>query len=175
MRKWQRLSIAGLLICLLGLYPLLAPPAHRIDQDHFDLIHNGMTLGEVESIFGQPAGNYDWAVAEGANVWFLDFAGANFTLDVSGGRRLLPLGTLSVDFDGDGFLDLHVAKSQGGLRTVVWSDLTGSCRAAKTWTSRHGTCTIAFDQHGRVSGNAGWGESRVLPPWQTWWKKLVGE
>ena len=171
MRKRQRLSIAGLLICLLGLYPLLAPPAHRIDQDHFELIQNGMTLGEVESIFGQPAGNYDGAVAEGVNALFVDLVVANFTPD---GRRLLPSGTLSVDFDGDGFLDLH-AQSQGGLRTVVWSDLTGSSRAAKTWTSRHGTCTISFDQHGRVCGNAGWGESRVVPPWQTWWKKLVGE
>jgi hypothetical protein len=43
------------------LYPLLAPPPHRIDEAHFQLIAEGMTEAEVEAIFGVPAGSYDSA------------------------------------------------------------------------------------------------------------------
>src|SRR5262245_11808498 len=179
MRKWQRLSLAALLICVLGLYPLLAPPAHRIDREHFDLIQIGMTLAEVESILGQPPGDYDWAVAEGTNAWIINRLASNLALDISGGRTLVPSGTLSVDLDGDGFLDLNVVNSQplGGLRTVIWTDLTGfgQMSNSKAWTSRHGTCTMSFDQNGCVRGKSDWGESRVVPPWRTWWKKLFGE
>ena len=179
MRKWQRLSISGLLVCLFGLYPLLAPPAHRIDRDHFDLIQNGMSLAEVESIFGQSAGNYDWAVAEGTDGWVVDLVVSNLTFNVPAGRTLLPLGTTSVDFDGDGFPDLHLVNPQpfGGPRTVTYTDLTGFRQAfnAMAWTSRHGSCTISFDQNGSVCAKSNWGESRVVPPWQAWWKKLFGE
>ena len=61
MRKWARLLTAGILVALAGLYPLLAPPPHRIDQAHFERITNGMTREQVESMFGVPAGEYDWA------------------------------------------------------------------------------------------------------------------
>jgi hypothetical protein len=61
MRNWLRLFSAVALVCLLGLYPILAPPAHRIDQAHADLIVQGMTKEQVEAIFGVPAGEYDWA------------------------------------------------------------------------------------------------------------------
>src|SRR5262245_44743117 len=59
--RWPRRLIALFLISLLGLYPLLAPPPHRIDQAHCDLIKKGMTKDEVESIFGVPPGEYDFA------------------------------------------------------------------------------------------------------------------
>ena len=144
MRTWRRLSIAGLLICLLGLYPLLAPPAHRIDKAHFELIQKGMTLAEVESIFGQPAGEYDWAMVDG--VW-----GVAFSPD---GRRLW-------------------ATTKARYYTTVFLH---SGNTDKTWTSRHGTCTIWFDENLRVSGGlTSWGSTRVEPPWLKWWKKWFGE
>jgi len=57
---WRFLLIVGL-ICLLCLYPLLAPPAHRIDQAHADLITKDMSYEQAEAIFGVPPGQYDWA------------------------------------------------------------------------------------------------------------------
>src|SRR5262245_29214802 len=41
-----------------------------IDQPHFDLIQDGMTRANVETIFGMPAGQYDWAESEShARIW----------------------------------------------------------------------------------------------------------
>jgi hypothetical protein len=34
---------------------------------------------------------------------------------------------------------------------------------------------VFFDDELRVSGKSGWGDSRVAPPWQSWWKKCFGE
>jgi hypothetical protein len=39
----------------LRLWTMLAPPPHRIDEAHFQLITEGMTGAEVEAIFGVPA------------------------------------------------------------------------------------------------------------------------
>jgi len=61
MRTWPRMLTAGILIAIVGAYPLLAPPPHRIDQAHFDRIDNSMTRGQVEAVFGVPPGEYDWA------------------------------------------------------------------------------------------------------------------
>ena len=60
--RFGRGLLLALLLMILFFYPMLAPPVHRIDADHFALIHNGMSLDEVELILGVPAGHYDWAV-----------------------------------------------------------------------------------------------------------------
>ena len=67
--KWMRRLLLLTLLGLLGLYPLLAPPAHRIDQAHCDRITVGMTRQQVEAIFGVPEGDYDWAEADQQGVW----------------------------------------------------------------------------------------------------------
>jgi hypothetical protein len=62
--RMQRLMQATIVVLLIGtlfLYPLLAPPPHRIDESHFQLVTEGMTEAEVEAIFGVAAGSYDWA------------------------------------------------------------------------------------------------------------------
>src|SRR5437773_11169837 len=91
-----RWLVAIALVGLLGLYPLLAPTPHRIDQAHADLIVQGMTKEQVEAIFGVPAGQYDWAEQDGLGiVWF--------------------------DFDGDGWPDLlkiGSASCRGGMSVV---------------------------------------------------------
>jgi hypothetical protein len=176
MRTWRRSSIAGVLVGLLGLYPLLAPPAHRIDKDHFELIQNGMTLADVESIFGQPAGNYDWAVADDARVW--SFALTKLSVlsaipDIQ--ADVVVLNEMNVDVLAQ--VGTPNAAKLGKRQTVIWTNLGAQIRSADTmgWTSRHGACTLWFDQHGRVSHKSEWAESRIVPPWQTWWKKLFGE
>jgi hypothetical protein len=63
MQRFLRGTIAVLMIGTLFLYPLLAPPPHRIDEPHFQLITEGMTEAEVEAIFGVPAGSYDRTLA----------------------------------------------------------------------------------------------------------------
>ena len=150
MRRCTRWSIAVIVVGLLGLYPLLAPPAHRIDKEHFELIQEGMTLAKVESIFGQPAGNYDWAITEEWVVWSVAFS--------PDGRRIATA---------------PARWKQGRYVTTLFLDTSGRS-TTKTWTGRHGTCTISFDDELRVTGKMGWGESRVEPPWQKWWKQWFG-
>jgi len=65
-----------LLIGTLFLYPLLAPPPHRIDEAHFQLINEGMTEAEVEAIFGVPAGSYEFARPNMEFVYWLELASA---------------------------------------------------------------------------------------------------
>src|SRR5262245_9700193 len=171
MRKWRRWSLAVSLICLLGVYPLLAPPTHRIDKNHFELIGNGMTLADVESIFGQPAGNYDWAVADDARVWSIKF---------SQWSRVGAITEHAVVNEINFELLTQVAPADApapGKRRIIWTNLAAEIRTADAlgWTSRHGACTIWFDQHGRVSRKSEWGESHAVPPWRTWWQKLFGE
>jgi hypothetical protein len=69
MKRIGRAAVVLATVTILFFYPFLAPPAHRIDQAHLDLIKSGMTEAEVEDVFGVPAGEYDWAVAVPPNVW----------------------------------------------------------------------------------------------------------
>src|SRR5882672_2689865 len=61
--------VLALLLIILFFYPMLAPPVHRIDADHYALIRNGMSLDEVELVFGVPAGHYDWAVRKNPRLF----------------------------------------------------------------------------------------------------------
>ena len=176
MRIWLRLPIAGLLALLLGFYPLLAPPAHRIDKDHFELIQKGMTLAEVEAIFCQPPGNYNWAVADGATIWLWDAATGN-KIETGAAGNIPKYQTIVVDaFSGDAlWSDVVAVASSKTTKTRYFTTLMVAVANTKTWTSRHGTCTIWFDENSRVSGKTDWEKSRVEPPWSKWWKKWFGE
>jgi hypothetical protein len=47
MQRIMRATTVVLLIGTLFLYPLLAPPPHRIDEAHFQLITEGMTEADL--------------------------------------------------------------------------------------------------------------------------------
>jgi hypothetical protein len=62
MQRFLRMIAVKFLVGATFVYPLVAPPSHRIDEAHFRLIRAGMTEAEVEGIFGVPAGVYDWVM-----------------------------------------------------------------------------------------------------------------
>jgi hypothetical protein len=173
MRKWARLLVAGFIVTLLGPYPLLAPPIHRIDKNHAELIEQGMTYAKVESIFGQPPGNYDWAVADNGVIRLWDVATGRLLNTTNGGFAIGASGGHT--FWSDGTVTALARQKQGGEMTSVF---LGGSRGSntKTWISRHGMCTVLFDQHGRVCGTiTDWGHTRVEPPWLKWFQKWFGK
>jgi len=149
--RWPRRLIVLFLVGLLGLYPLLAPPPHRIDKAHCDLIKKGMTKDEVESIFGMPPGEYDFAEQK-------SFGYRTRLVRVAAVRRIhttLDLSSMQVQ----PLTVTHYVR----LLPTDWS----------TWTGRHGAFTVSFNQHGRVVSTSGPQEVTIVPPWQRWWKKLT--
>jgi len=81
MQRLMRATAVVLLIATLLLYPLLAPPRHRIDKAHCQLITEGMTEAEVEAIFGVPAGSYDWARPKMEAIYLLALAKARLEIE----------------------------------------------------------------------------------------------
>ncbi len=162
--RFGRGLLLALLLMILFFYPMLAPPVHRIDADHFALIRNGMSLDEVELIFGVPAGHYDWAVPKPPSDYFLDLLVMNDVPSFTLTSGSLPLtidarqvsGTIvrTVDFDKDGTPDLVIV------------DVSRQA----SWISRHGVGTIWFDDQWRVTGKSSWGETSIEPPWHNWRK-----
>jgi hypothetical protein len=152
----------GLLVILLAaitlFFPLLAAP-HRIDQAHRELIRSGMTLAEVEAIFGVPAGDYDWATRDNR----LEFELAIFELEVI--RLQADSERLRMDA-----IQRNLPQTETALAGLRISALG---RDPQTWTSRHGSVTIWFDATGCVTSVGTWQSSRVEPPWQRWWRKVV--
>jgi len=80
MQRLMRATVVVLLTVTLFLYPLLAPPPHRIDEAHFQLITEGMTEAEVKAIFGVPAGSYDWARPKMEAIYVLALAKADLEI-----------------------------------------------------------------------------------------------
>jgi hypothetical protein len=144
-RRWNRISLAALIVAITLLYPLLAPTPHRIDQAHAKLIVQGMTKQQVEAIFRVPEGSYDWAEPDSLSPFMIWF-----------------------DFDGDGFTDVLVHQN-GGSSTVLFQGFPR--RTNWTWTSRHGAFTVWFDIHDQVVGTNAATEVRIVPPWQRWWNR----
>ena len=166
-----RLSLpVGLLLLVTFFYPMLAPTAHRIDEAHFEQISVGMTLEEVESRFGTPAGSYDWAVAKDPSIVFWDVATG---LVVNEGQTISSV-TVNPAADDAIVWEFRSAQRSQKLYTSLVTSFTLQHRSSisRTWTSRHGTCTIYFDEHNRVTCKTGWGESRLEPPWHNWRKWL---
>ena len=118
MRRLLRTTAALLLFATLFLFPLLAPPPHRIDEAHFQLITEGMTEAEVEAIFGVRAGSYDWARPKMEFDWLALFDGLDGRPARLGQRRenwMSRHGAYAVWFDERG----HVkGKGYGGSTRV---------------------------------------------------------
>lgn len=136
--------------------PLLVSP-HRIDETHRNLIREGMTAGDVESIFGVPQGNYDWAVPDDAYAYRIKLYYA-----------LISLAERQVDARQDQPVVVPVAGMNSRQRRSQIS-------RRETWTSRHGSVTIGFDDGDRVTFIGGWRKVRVEPPWKKWWDKIRGK
>jgi len=157
----RRLS-RGLLVILLAaitlLFPLLAAP-HRIDQAHRELIRSGMTAADVESIFGVPAGDYDWATRDNR----LELQLAIFELEI------IRLHAESEQLQMDA-IRRNLPQTETALAGLRVSALG---RDPQTWTSRNGSVTIWFDDAGKVTSVGHWHDAHVEPPWQRWWRKVV--
>jgi hypothetical protein len=65
----SKLVLLAVTVTVVFAFPLFAPTPHRIDQAHFDLIQVGMTKADVETLFGVPAGGYDWAEPDSPYIW----------------------------------------------------------------------------------------------------------
>ncbi len=160
--RFGRGLLVALLLMILLFYPMLAPPVHRIDSEHYALIRNGMSLVEVESIFGVPAGHYDWAVPKSQAILFgvlvnnvpnLTFASGSLPLTIDA-HQVSGAFVSTADFDKDGMPDL----------------MTFDVGRQASWISRHGAGTVWFDEQWRVTGKSSWGETSIEPPWHNWRK-----
>jgi hypothetical protein len=149
MRRFSRLLLLALVVAVAGVYPLLAPTPHRIDQAHFDLIEPRMTVGHVEAIFGVPAGSYDWAEQHPYLIVMIDDFSHSLGLPAAA-----PPGQLL--WDGR-----WIGESR---EPVLW----------QTWICRHGAFTVGFDSQGEVLRKQQNG-TRIVPPWQRWWKVIWTE
>jgi hypothetical protein len=75
MRKRRLLLIASLPLAVAVIVGVLAmmPPRPGVTKINFDRIEEGMTLQEVEQIFGKPGrytwGGYHWQADDGAKVF----------------------------------------------------------------------------------------------------------
>ena len=149
---WSRSLLAALLVLITFLFPFLAPTPHRIDRAHADLIVQGMTKEQVEAIFGVPVGQYDWAEENGRGVYLRAFLGQITS-------------TRLIDSTG---------KGDGGNAVVLGALLAirEPPQTSLTWTSRHGSFTIWFDENEHVVSSDAWTDVRIVPPWQRWWTRL---
>jgi hypothetical protein len=151
-RRWIRMLLAALIVLITFLYSLLAPTPHRIDQAHADLIVQGMTKEQVEAIFGVPAGEYDWAEEnrDKMSVYYRKIISSyvemrRLTIDESGAaERIIK----------------HVRPAKLSWHTSM------------TWTSRHGSFTIWFDEGERVASTSVLRQVHIVPPWQRWWNRV---
>lgn len=169
MRRFcKRGSPVGLFLLITFFYPLLAPPAHRIDEAHFEQITVGMSLEDVESRFGAPAGSYDWAVPDNA----ISFFPPALALIVRAPSRIHTsiVSEVVVARASNDAMVCVLSNSQPSQLNVNRVVLTVNYLASnsRTWTSRHGTCTIHFDENNRVVVKSGWGKTHLEPPWHNW-------
>jgi hypothetical protein len=160
--RWPRRLIALFLVGVLGLYPLLAPPPHRIDKAHCDLIKEGMTKDEVESIFGAPPGEYDFAETKVAL----------YQLRISAVHTALRWKRESISDAAEraAVYEFYVAQFHAAQALRVRQRWPSE---RSTWTGCHGAFTVSFDEQGRVISTRGPAEVTIVPPWQRWWKKLT--
>ena len=171
--RWPRRLIALFLVGVLGLYPLLAPPPHRIDKAHCDLIKEGMTKDEVESIFGAPPGEYDFATQKFSPYLFqikaVETALQSYRVQIKTMDTTLRLTRESLA-SSDATERVAVVEYHAAQALIVkqlWA------RDWSTWTGRHGGFTVSFDEQGLVVSTSGPAEVTIVPPWRRWWKKLT--
>lgn len=154
MQRFLRAVILLLLLATLVFYPLLAPTPHRIDEDHFELITDGMTEAEVEGIFGVPAGSYDWARPKSEYLYLV---------------ALLEAQHLEVQF----VLNERIAQHEPGMRLAVPTPRQ-TAQQTRNWIGRHGAFAVILDERGRVVNKRKGGSTEIVFPWRDWWGKVTG-
>jgi len=179
----------GLLMTLVAVvaffYPLLAPMPHRVDETHFNLIEKGMSRAQVEAIFGVPPGEYDWAESDGSALGFfrpaialrVHTAPSNQLLIGVGANDTLVANSFVITTSGEARWT-EVLGAMNGVqlkspRAMIHYWIAHDPSRARTWTSRHGSFEIQFDEHDRVSWTNQQSEVRIVPPWERawrWWK-----
>jgi len=162
-RRFMRCFVVVSLAAITLLFPLLASP-HRIDEAHRNLIRGGMTVAEVESIFGVPAGTYDWAVDHGPIHRQL----AEYRVRIYVAHEIAKAQREVVKAADE-------TARQAARMKLALQPLLPSLDRAQTWMSRHGSVTIFFDNAGHVTGIGGWEKTRVEPRWKKWWAKIRGK
>lgn len=171
MRRFCKRGLpVALFVAITLLYPLLAPPAHRIDLAHYEQIRVGMTLEEVESRLGAPAGNYDWAVPKNLSILIRDLSNYLAINEVSSSQTVSSVVLNRASDDAIVRNITYAQPSQKLYSSIVNLTVKHRWGPSRTWTSRHGTCTIQFDENDRVAVKSSWGESRLELPWHNWRK-----
>jgi hypothetical protein len=124
-------------------YPLLAPTPHRIDEAHLKMIRNGMSLAEVESIFGVPPGEDDSA------EWDLKAAMA----DLEQTEWRITFGNFNP----------YVVSCIAPIDSIV---LDEELKRRKKWVSCNGSFSVQLDTSGLVSSTWHSKFVRIVPPWE---------
>jgi hypothetical protein len=155
--KFSRGLLAILVVSVTFFYPLLAPVPHRIDEAHFKLIEKGMSVAQVEAIFGVPPGEHDCA--------HCDYVGMNWKT-VTNLQDALQQFQDSRD-DSAQTLPKAMAFSGGSIQFVRMECLT--------WSSSSGSFTICLDGDRRVTSTGSWPYMRRVPPWSSFWEKIFGK
>src|SRR5262245_41430890 len=124
-RRLSQCLMIVLLATITLFFPLLASP-HRIDEAHRNLIREGIPAAEVESIFGVPAGSYDWAVVE--DSYKLQYI--RYLIRIHRAEQLLALENQKLE------VPLAAAVEPRRKRAAMNDEL-------HSWTSRHGSVTIS--------------------------------
>jgi hypothetical protein len=162
MPRFRRAALLALFVMIALFFPILAPPPHRIDEEHLALIREGMTEADVEGIFGVPAGYYDGAVVEDVSAW--DFFEERFE-----------------DHQKPVVFHLNMGESLVALKRVPYfidRPIVGPAvdpPVARMWVSRHGAFCIAVNATGTVCAKGQLGTTRIEPPWQRWWRKFIAK
>jgi hypothetical protein len=156
-RRLSRGLLAIFVVSVTFLYPLLAPLPHRIDEQHFKLIQNGMSCAEVENILGAPPGEYDWMEFDGEAFqkrkleWIFTLASSESNLDLTVGSRVIR----------------KIYSSNGGVIGVV--TIVPDKSKVKQWTARFGSIEIEFSNNDKVLVGTFRRDVRLVTPWNRWW------
>jgi len=145
-----RFLLLVLVLLVTCFYPLLAPPHHRIDKAHFDQIHEGMTLADVEAIFGVSAGSYDWAVQSDSSIYFI-------------------LSLAQVELETRLRVQIELQAAPSSVERLP----TEPVGRYQNWISRHGSFAVLLDPCGSVVRKFDLGATRIEPPWQRWWRLMA--
>jgi hypothetical protein len=164
--RFRRAAVLILFVVIALFFPLLAPPPHRIDEEHFALIRKGMTEAEVEAIFGVPEGSYNWAVGDPEfSLW----------MDVLVELEYVQQQAVIVLNEREFNREFSRKTRQWFTPWASWVMQRGDVRNVKTWISRHGSFYVATNSNGLVVSKGQMGKPRIEPPWQRWWRRFTAK
>jgi hypothetical protein len=162
MKFVAKLVIVVLVVGITGIYPLVAPPCHRIDNQHFQRIKKGMTRTQVETIFGVPSGEYGAEV----NAELMRRQIAEELMDEATEvfvARLLRMSAPNAGLPSDLQKVSHDVRERIEITKV---DLTVPLDQLSLWTSRRGAVAVLFDSNGCVRAQSFRDQVRVLTMWE---------